>query len=59
MPCKRFANDAINASNAKLKGLTQAQYDEGERLRIAYEGKLKPQHYWLRLFKVANGRPYI
>lgn len=37
----RYGDEAIAASNAKLKGLTQEQYDEGERLRAAYEEKLK------------------
>jgi len=37
----KYGDDAINASNAKLKGLTQEQYDQGERLRMSYEEKLK------------------
>jgi len=37
----KYGDEAVNASNAKLKGLTQEQYDESERLRIAYEVKLK------------------
>ena len=37
----KYGDEAVNASNAKLKGLTQEQYDESEQLRIAYEGKLK------------------
>ena len=36
-----YGDSLIDASNAKLKGLTQEQYDEGERLRRAYEEKLK------------------
>jgi hypothetical protein len=37
----KYGHTAIDASNAKLKGLTQAQYDEGERLRLACEEALK------------------
>jgi len=37
----KYGDAAIDASNDKLKGLTQEQYDEGERLRLAYEEKLK------------------
>ena len=37
----KYGNETVDASNTKLKGLTQEQYDEGERLRIAYEDKLK------------------
>jgi len=37
----KYGDEAIDASNAKLKGLTKEQYDEGERLRVAYEEKLK------------------
>jgi len=33
----KYGDNAVDASNAKLKGLTVEQYDEGERLRIAYE----------------------
>jgi len=36
-----YGDSVIDASNAKLKGLTQEQYDEGERLRLAYEEALK------------------
>jgi len=36
-----YGDAEVNASNAKLKGLTQEQYNEGERLRLAYEQKLK------------------
>jgi len=37
----KYGDAAVDASNAKLKGLTQEQYDEGERLRSAYEEALK------------------
>ena len=37
----KYGDKEVDASNAMLKGLTQEQYDEGERLRLAYEGKLK------------------
>lgn len=37
----KYGNTTIDTSNAKLKGLTQAQYDAGEALRLAYEAKLK------------------
>jgi len=37
----KYGDAVIDASNNKLKGLTQEQYDEGERLRLAYEEKLK------------------
>jgi len=37
----KYGNKAVDASNARLKGLTQEQYDESERLRLAYEDKLK------------------
>jgi hypothetical protein len=37
----KYGEKAVDASNVKLKGLTQEQYDEGERLRLAYEEKLK------------------
>jgi hypothetical protein len=37
----KYGNKAVDASNAKLMGLTQEQFDEGERLRLSYEGKLK------------------
>ena len=37
----KYGDDLIDESNAKLKGLTQAQYDEGEHLRIAFEDTLK------------------
>jgi len=36
----KYGDVVVDASNAKIKGLTQCQYDEGERLRVAYEGKL-------------------
>jgi DNA-binding transcriptional MerR regulator len=37
----KYGNTAVDESNAKLKGLTQEQYNEGERLRLAYEEALK------------------
>ncbi|MCL2363550.1 MAG: MerR family transcriptional regulator [Defluviitaleaceae bacterium] len=37
----KYGDAVADASNANFKGLTQAQYNEGERLRIAYEEKLK------------------
>ncbi|MCL1805352.1 MAG: MerR family transcriptional regulator [Clostridiales bacterium] len=36
-----YSDKAVDSSNARLKGLSQEQYDEGERLRLAYERKLK------------------
>ncbi len=37
----KYGEAAVDAANAQLKGLTQAQYDEGERLRLALEQTLK------------------
>ena len=37
----RYGDSVIDESNAKLKGLPQEQYAEGERLRIEYEQTLK------------------
>jgi len=37
----KYGDAAMDAANDRMKGLTQWQYDEGERLRIAYEEKLK------------------
>ena len=37
----KYGDKAMDESNAQLKGLTKAQYDEGERLRIELEGTLK------------------
>ena len=37
----KYGDSVIDESNAKLKGLSQAQYAEGERLRIEYEQGLK------------------
>jgi len=37
----KYGDSAVDASNKRLKGLTQEQYDEGERLRLDYEDKLK------------------
>ena len=37
----KYGDAAMDASSARIKGLTQWQYDEGERLRVAYEEKLK------------------
>ncbi|MCL1859372.1 MAG: TipAS antibiotic-recognition domain-containing protein [Oscillospiraceae bacterium] len=38
---KKYGNKTVDESNAHLKGLTQEQYDEGERLRLALEETLK------------------
>ena len=38
---EKYGDAAVDESNAKLKGLTQEQYDEGERLRIEMETALK------------------
>jgi DNA-binding transcriptional MerR regulator len=37
----KYGNKAMDESNAKLKGLTKEQYDEGERLRVQCEEALK------------------
>jgi len=37
----KYGDALIDESNAKLKGLTQEQYDEGECLRVAFEETLK------------------
>jgi len=37
----KYGDAVIDASNDKLNGLTQEQYGEGERLRHAYEEKIK------------------
>jgi hypothetical protein len=37
----KHGDSVVDESNAKLKGLTQEQYDESERLRLAYEDALK------------------
>ena len=36
----RYGDIIVDVLNERLKGLTQAQYDESERLRAAYEEKL-------------------
>jgi DNA-binding transcriptional MerR regulator len=36
-----YSDSTIEKSNEKLKGMTQVQYDESERLRVAYENELK------------------
>ena len=36
-----YGDEVINTSNARLKGLTQEQYNEAEQLRHAYEETLK------------------
>jgi DNA-binding transcriptional MerR regulator len=36
-----YGDAAMDASHARIKGLSQEQYNEGERLRVAYEEKLK------------------
>jgi len=38
---EKYGVHAVDESNVHLKGLTQEQYDEGERLRIAIEEALK------------------
>jgi DNA-binding transcriptional MerR regulator len=38
---QKYGDKAVDESNAHLKGLTQEQYDEGERLRLATEETLK------------------
>jgi hypothetical protein len=38
---EKYGNQAIDESNAHLRGLTQAQYDESERLRFELEEALK------------------
>ena len=38
---EKYGDTAVDESNSKLKGLTQEQYDEGERLRIEMETALK------------------
>ena len=38
---KNYGSEIVDESNAQLMGLTQEQYDEGERLRIALEETLK------------------
>ena len=38
---KKYGNQTVDESNAHLKGLTQEQYDEGERLRLEIEEALK------------------
>ena len=37
----RYGDEAVDASNAKLRGLSREQYDEGELLRLALEETLK------------------
>lgn len=37
----KYGEKSADASNAKLKGLTKEQYEEGEKLRIAYEEALR------------------
>jgi DNA-binding transcriptional MerR regulator len=37
----KYGDQAVDESNARLKGLTQEQYDEGERLRLSLEETLK------------------
>jgi DNA-binding transcriptional MerR regulator len=38
---EKYGDAAVNESNAHIKGLTQEQYDEGERLSLALEEALK------------------
>lgn len=37
---EKYGDHAIDESNARLKGMTQEQYDRGEALRLEYEGAL-------------------
>jgi len=37
----KYGDQAVDESNAKVKGLTKEQYDEGERLRLDIEEALK------------------
>ena len=38
---EKYGNQAVDESNAQLKGLSKAQYDEGEWLLLAVEETLK------------------
>lgn len=38
---EKYGDQTADESNARLKGLTQEQYDEGERLRVSLEALLK------------------
>jgi len=38
---KKYGDSAVDASNAKLKGMTQEQYNKSEQLRLAFEETLK------------------
>ena len=38
---RKYGDEVIDESNAKLSGLTKEQYEAGERLRIAFEETLK------------------
>jgi DNA-binding transcriptional MerR regulator len=38
---EKYGENAVDESNAHLKGLLQEQYDEGERLRLEFEHMLK------------------
>ncbi len=38
---KKYGDKTVSESNAKLMGLTQEQFDDGERLRIEFEETLK------------------
>lgn len=37
----KYGDQAVDESNARLKGITKEQYDEAERLRLGFEGALK------------------
>lgn len=37
----KYGDKAVDEYNAKVKGLSKAQYDEGERLRLAFEETLR------------------
>jgi DNA-binding transcriptional MerR regulator len=38
---EKYGDDAIDASNANLMGLTEGQYNEGERIRLEFEDVLQ------------------
>jgi hypothetical protein len=38
---KKYGDDTVNNSNAKLKGMTQEQYEEGERLLSEFNNTIK------------------
>lgn len=38
---KKYGNDTVNKSNAKIKGMTEEKMREAEKLRLDIENKLK------------------